>query len=165
MKKYYNINYSLLVLLLTPTLLRNDLFRLFLLSLIRPLDDLQNDFVRFDESLQTKNNAQICYMQAVINDEFDFYERRIKIRMASIDFDYYLLWKEVQNQPIMITSENSDIYNPYLLNKDGQIGANNLDFEIVFPAGFTLSIDEQRNLRLLVNKNKLTSKKYRIVYE
>lgn len=163
MKKYYNINYSLLVLLLTPTLLRNDLFRLFLLSLIRPLDDLQSDFVRYDESLQTKNNAQICYMQAVINDEFDFYERRIKIRNYVFDFDSLLTWKITTVKRTVVGTRGSG--NEYLRNAKGQIGANVTDFEIVFPVGYELSQNEQRNLRLLVNRNKLATKKYIISHE
>lgn len=163
MKKYYNINYSLLVLLLTPTLLRNDLFRLFLLSLIRPLDDLQGDFVRYDESLKTKNNAQICYMQAVINDEFDFYERRIKIRAFDFDFSSLLTWKITTTKRTVVGTRGSG--NECLRNAKGQIGANVTDFRIVFPVGYELSQDEQRNLRLLVNKNKLATKKYIISHE
>lgn len=163
MKKYYNINYSLLVLLLTPTLLRNDLIRLLLLALIKPLNELQNDFVRFDESLQTKNNAQICYMQAMINDMFDFYDRRIKVRNNEFDFSSLLTWKITTTKRTMVGTRESG--NEYLRNAKGQIGANVPDFEIVFPAGFTLSQDEQRNLRLLINRNKLATKKYIISHE
>lgn len=163
MKKYYNINYSLLVLLLTPTLFRNDLFRLFLLSMIKPLDDLQNDFVRYDESLQSKNNAQICYMQVVINNEFDFYERRVKVRNYVFDFDSLLTWKITTLKRTEVGTRGSG--NEYLRNAKGQIGANVPDFEIVFPTGYELSQAEQRNLRLLVNRNKLATKKYIISHE
>ena len=163
MKKYYNINYSLLVLLLTPTLLRNDLVRLFLLSMIKPLDDLQNDFFRFDESLQTKNNAQICYMQAVINDEFDFYERRIKIRNYEFDFNSLLILDKSNNQRVPYTEQFTT--PPYIIMEKGVIGADQIDFEVVFPVGFTLSSDEQRRLKILIHKNKLSTKKYIISYE
>jgi len=163
MKKYYNINYSLLVLLLTPTLLRNDLIWIFLFSLVRPLDDAQKDFIRYDESLQSKINAQICYLQTLINDEFDFYERRIKIRNYEFDFDSLLTWKITTTKRTVVGTRGSG--NEYLRNAKGQIGANVPDFEIVFPVGFTLSQDEQRNLRLLVNRNKLATKKYIISHE
>jgi hypothetical protein len=65
----------------------------------------------------------------------------------------------------MISKEGTDGFTPYLLSRDGLIGANNVDFEIVFPRGYTLSVSELRHLRTLVNQNKLASKKYRIVYE
>ena len=165
MKKYYNINYSLLVVLLTPTMLRNDVETALLTSLAKPLDSLNNEFNAYVQSLETQINAQICYMQAMLNDEFDFNERRIRVRTAPIDFDYYLSWKENQNRPITISCEETDGFTPYLLSRDGLIGANNVDFEIVFPRGYTLSVSELRHLRTLVNQNKLASKKYRIVYE
>lgn len=165
MKKYYNINYSLLVLLLTPTMLRNDAEIPLLTSLAKPLDSLNNDFNAYVQALETQIKGQTCYMQAMLNDEFDYNERRIIVRTAPIDFDYYLLWKENQNKPIMIFKEETDGFTPYLLSRDGLIGANNVDFEIVFPRGYTLSVSELRHLRTLVNQNKLDSKKYRIVYE
>ena len=162
MKKYYNINYSLLVVLLTPTMLRNNIETALLTSLVKPLDSLNNDFNAYVQSLETKTKAQTCYMQAMLNDEFDFNERRIRVRTAAIDFDYYLLWKENQNKPIKVFRDG---FTPYILSRDGLIGTNNVDFEIVFPRGYTLSVSELRYLRTLVNQNKLASKKYAIVYE
>lgn len=163
MKKYYNINYSLLVLLLTPTMLRNDLFRLILLSLIKPLDTMQGDFVRYHESLQTKTNAQMCYLQAAINDAFDYHERRIRLRNYTFDFDSLLTWKITTTKRIVVGTRGSG--DEYLRNARGQMGANIPDFEIVLPIGYQLSSAEQRNLRLLVNRNKLATKKYIISHE
>ena len=165
MKKYYNINYSLLVLLLTPVLLRNELIKIFTTSLIKPLDLLNKDFNTFTQSLTTNISAQTCYMQAMLNDEFDFIERRIRIRTATIDFDYFLLWRENQNKPMMITKEGTEDFTPRLLNRDGQISANNIDFEVVMPVGYTLSSAEEKRLRVLVNRNKITPKKYIIIHE
>ena len=165
MEKYYNINYSLLVLLLTPVVLRNDLNTTLLTSLANPLDSLNRDFNVYTQSLSTHINAQKCYMQAMLNDEFDFNERRIIVRTAPIDFDSFMLWKENQNKPTMISKEGTDGFTPYLLSRDGLIGANNVDFDIVFPIGYALSGSELRSLRILVNRNKLASKKYQIVYE
>lgn len=165
MKKYYNINYSLLVVLLDPVILRNELQVTFLTSLAKPLDLLNNDFNAYIQSLDTQIKSQTCYMQAMLNDEFDYNERRIIVRTAPIDFDYFLLWKENQNKPVMVSKEGTNVFSPYLLNRDGQIGANNVDFEIVFPRGYTLSVSELRHLKTLVDQNKLASKKYRITYE
>lgn len=165
MKKHYNINYSLLLLLLTPTMLRNDAETAFLASLAKSLDLLNNVFNTYVQGLETQAKAQTCYMQAMINDEFDFIERRIIVRTAPINIDYYLLWKEKQIKPIMVSKEGMDDVVPYLLNRDGQIAANNVDFEIVFPQGYMLSVAELRHLTTLVNRNKLASKKYAIIHE
>jgi len=165
MKKYYNINYSLLVLLLTPLMLRNDLIKAFITSIVKPLDLLNNDFGVFVQSLSTSINSQVCYMQAMLNDNFDFIERRIRIRTAPIDIDSFLLWRENKNKPMMIAKEGSEGFEPILLNRDGQISANHPDFEIVFPAGYMLSVEELKRLRILVNRNKITPQKYIIVHE
>jgi hypothetical protein len=165
MKKYYNINYSLLVILLTPVILRNNAITAFITSLAKPLDLLNNDFNEYIQTLSTHINAHTCYMQRVLNDNFDYVERRIRIRTAPVDFDYYLLWKENQSKPVMISKEETTGFTPHLLNRDGQIGANNIDFEVVFPMGYTLSVSELKRLSILVNENKIASKKYSIVYE
>jgi len=52
-----------------------------------------------------------------------------------------------------------------LLSRNGQAGSNNIDFEIVLPTFFYLSKDEEIRMKTLINKNKLATKKYRIVNE
>jgi hypothetical protein len=128
-----------------------------------PLDTIQRDFVRFDESLQTKSNAQICYMQGVINDEFDYYERRIKVRNYEFDFSSLLTWNINTTKRTLVGTRGSG--NEYLRNAAGQIGANVTDFKIILPDKFFLSVDEEKKMRILVNKNKLASKKYIITHE
>jgi hypothetical protein len=164
MKKYYNVDYSRLMLLLTPVILRSDVVTVILNALSLPLDSLNSDFVAYMQSLLTRANAQTCYMQAMLNDEFDYYERRITVRTAVIDTDSLLLWRESKNKPAMIFREGTEGFTPRLLSRDGLAGANNVDFEIVFPRGYTLSVPELRHLKSLVNRNKPASKKYRIVY-
>jgi hypothetical protein len=165
MKKYYNVKYSTLAIALMPVLLRGDIETALLQSLAKPLDLLNGDFGYYIRSLFTSLNAQTCNMQAMLNDGFDEGGRRITVRTASIAPDYYLLWKENRNKPVMIYKEETSGFNPYLLNRDKQTGANNIDFEIVLPEGLLLDNSELRQLKVLVNENKLASKKYRIVYE
>jgi hypothetical protein len=165
MNRAYKINYSVFALLLIPLVLRGKLFTTMLSAFVRPIELLHTQFIDYMNSISYRANAQTCYLQGVLNDEFDFNERRINVRTAPIDFDYYLLWKENQSKPIMIFKEGTDGFTLYLLSRDGLIGANNVDFEIVFPCGYILSVLELRHLRTLVNQNKLSSKKYRIVYE
>jgi len=160
MKKYYNINYSLLALLLMPTMLRNIVQKALLTSLVKPLDLQNNEFVSFIQSLSTQVNAQKCYLQAVLNNEFDFVQRRIKVRNTLLKTDNYLLWRESQNKPLMLSTDE-----PVLLNRDGQTGSNTEDFEVVLPPLWTMSAAELKRMKIIININKLASKKYRIVYE
>lgn len=163
MKKYYNINYSLLVLLMTPTLLRQHMTNVFQDSMSKPLDAINNQFVKYMEGLVTIASSQVCYMQALLNDEFDFYDRRIKVRTYKFDFDSLILWDMSIPKRAMFGKKGSG--NQFLLCKKGQIGANIPDFEIVFPVGFALSPDEERRLKQLVNQHKLATKKYIITNE
>ena len=165
MNKYYNIGYPLLHLLLTPVMLRKKLQTALLISLARPFELLNVDFRAFVQTLEVRVNAQVCYMQAILNDEFDYLQRRIRIRQVQPSDDAQLLWRENQNKPILIYIEGTPDTIPYLLNRDSQIGLNNADFEIVMPTNMALSTFEIRRLKALVNQNKLASKKYRIVYE
>jgi hypothetical protein len=164
MKKYYNVNYSLFALLLLPTFLRNKTISDFIASFIKPLETIHNDFVVYADSLTTTACAQVCYMQSLLNNEFDYYNRRIRVRPSAIDTDCCLLWKESKNKPVMLSKEGTD-GKPYLLSRNGQTGSNNIDFEIVLPAFFYLSKDEEIRMKTLINKNKLATKKYRIVNE
>lgn len=161
MKNIYNISYSRAALILLPFILRKKTIIAFMAAFMRPLEVMNDDFVSYRQSIDTSVNSQICYMRAMLNDYFDYYERRIKIRTAPLDKDYYLLWQDQVNKPNMIYDETqSETYKPYMLNKDWQIGINNTDFEIVFPIGYVLSKQDKNQVEALVNSHKLASKKY-----
>lgn len=163
MKKYYNTNYSLLVTLLLPIRLRKNITAILLRSLVRPLELISESFIEYIEALVVSANSQVCYMEAMINDEFDFIERRIKIRTTDVDLEALITWKKTTNKRILIPSHNTD--QRFLLNAKGQIGANGKDFEIVFPLGYTLSESEMTKLKQIVNRHKLSTKKYIVVNE
>jgi hypothetical protein len=146
-------------------MLRRPLLSAFLIATARPFEVLNVDFRAYVQSLETRTNSQVCYMRAMLNDEFDYTQRRIKVRQAQPDDEVLLLWIESRNKPVMLYREGTPEYQPYLLVRDNQIGSNNIDFEIVMPTNMALSTLEIRRMKALVNQNKLASKKYRIVYE
>lgn len=165
MRNIYNISYSRVALLLLPFIIRKKTLIAFLAALMRPLEDLNEDFGAYRNSIDTSVNSQICYMRGMINDYFDYYERRIIVRTAPLNKDYYLLWQDQYNKPNMIYNEEyPETYQPYLLNSDWQIGTNNPDFEIVFPVGYELSKNDINQLTTLVNNHKLASKKFSITH-
>jgi hypothetical protein len=104
-------------------------------------------------------------MRGMLNDYFDYYQRRIIVRTVKIDNEKYLLWQEAEHKPLMIYNQDyADTYKPLLLNSAGQTGDENEDFEIVLPAGYILSKDEGIRMISLLNSHKLASKKYIITY-
>lgn len=163
MKKYYNTNYSYLATLLLPVRLRAVLTTALIRAMVLPLDKINDSFVKYRDGLITSSSSQVCYFQALINDEFDYLERRIKIRTAAIDLMSLITHDINTDRRILVPSAESD--NRTLLNARYQIGSSLKDFEIVFPKGYALSKAEQTKLKLIVNRHKLASKKYSITNE
>lgn len=163
MKRYYNTNYSLLISLLLPIIFRKNILTTLLRSMINPLE-LNNDlFTAFVQSLDVSSYSQICYLEAMINDEFDFIDRRIEVRNNEYDFDALINWRKETDKRIVIPLADSK--QRVLFSAKGHIGTNENDFEIVFPLGWTLSKSETGKLKQMVNMYKLSSKKYIIVNE
>lgn len=161
MRNIFNINYSRAAVLLLPLILRKKLLTAFLSAAMRPLDGLNGEFAFFRRSVDASSHSQTCRLRSLLNDYFDYYERRIYIRPAPLDKDYYLLWEEGAAKPVVLESEaRAGDRQPYLAERDGQIGSGNTDFEIVLPAGYRLSNNDKNQLAALVDGHRLASKKY-----
>lgn len=163
MKNYYNISFSRLVASHLANRIRNPILIAYLLILVRPLEELQSMFLSYVNSLNTDIYSQICYMRALLNNEFDYYERRIKIRTVKPDFYSLLTWDIQTSRRILVGERYSG--NECLRNSKGQLGKNIPAFEIVFPVGFSLSASEENRVKALINNHKLASKQFIITYE
>lgn len=163
MKNIYNISFSRLIASHLAGRIRNPKFIAYMLTLIYPLEELHSVFLSFANTLNTEVNSQICYMRAMLNDEFDFYDRRIQVRTINPDFDSILTWHIDTDKRTLVGSRGSG--NECLRNAKGQLGKNISNFKIVFPKGFSLSESEMSRLIAMINNNKLASKKYSIVFE
>ena len=160
-KNYYNISFSRLVVFLLPSLLRQKTIVAFVDAMVRPLTVILRQFDAYTRAIDTSVNSQVCYMEAMINNAYDYYDRRIVIRDAPINYDDFFLFDEADDKPILINDDGM----ASLWVDDGKIGTTVADFDIVFPKGFSLSENEIKALSQLLNNHKLASKKYRIVYE
>lgn len=160
MSNYYNINYARIGVLLLPTFLRKPIAAAFIKAILKPLDDINSTFTEYRESLDTNTYSQVCYLQALINDNFDPLERRIRIRQAALDEDTFLFWKKSINKRVRMCKRSYAEFVPRLMSIKGFIGSENPDFEVVLPIGYALSENEETYMRALVNQNKLASKTY-----
>jgi hypothetical protein len=159
MNKYYNISYTRLMLLLTPIVLRRGIFSALMSSVARPLEAIHNRFTAYAQAQNKRSNAQVCYMQELLNDEFDFYERRIRVQTTSKE-EKGLIWRESEDKPLKLMSGYVEFH---LLNRDGRLGMYAADFDVIIPSVIDLTPAEIKRLSGLVNKYKLVSKKYRII--
>lgn len=162
-KNYYNISYPRLALLLLPTMLRQDMEGALLTALVRPLTVIHSDLTAYIVSVNTTVNSQVCYMQSMLNDAYDYYERRIIVRDAPISYDDFFLFDEPTGKAVMLSDAGTG--DPVLWVDGDKLGTTVPDFEVVFPKGYTFTNSEEKALRSLINNNKLASKKYTIVYE
>lgn len=77
----YNVNYPRYVTSLVPVPKREPITLAWLKCAVKPLIELQATFRAFRDSTAYKlaHTGQVCYLQAVLNDEFDPNLRRIRI--------------------------------------------------------------------------------------
>lgn len=162
-KKYYDISFSQLVLQLLPPILHFDLVIAFASALIYPLTQIHKAFTILVANTDTSVNSQVCYMQSILNDRYDYYERRVVVRDSAIDYDSFFLFDEGRGNPAMLYDDQQG--DAVMWVDNNLLGSTNTDFDIVFPLGYALTENEYRALRQFVNNNKLASKRFKIVYE
>lgn len=77
----YSVDFNKLVVLLTPTFLRQPRAVAFLRSVVAPITALHYEFTqrRNDDHYKLDHNWQVCYLEKVLNDRFDVSARRIRV--------------------------------------------------------------------------------------
>ena len=162
MKEYYNINQTKLAGLMLPTFLRNPLLTALVGAMVAPAGTIQGQIVSKIESVDTNTYSQVTQLEGLLNDNFDYYERRIQVSGLDIDKDYSLHKRSSNNFQTLGSRASSDTFTVSLR---GMTGIQSADFEVIFPSGFLLSDNEMSRLNALIKQNKLASKKYTIRYE
>lgn len=106
----YNINWNRLVNLLLPPDWRKAPLMQLVSAFISPVIATYNDFMAFRVQALYKlnHNSQVCYLQAVLNDEFDFTFRRIKINNLQLIEPVWVAQFE-ENEPVWV-DENEVIW-------------------------------------------------------
>lgn len=160
--KYYDINYAQYAMQLLTNNYRTDMVIAIIKAITAPLNEIHTQFDTLRTGIDFNTYSQVCYMQGLLNDNFDPLERRIRIRNAIIDYDYYLLHKRNKKKPIRLARRG---IKPYYWCVRGILRSHNIDFEVLLPAGYNLSEEEENRMRNLVNISRLASKRYIITNE
>ena len=160
--KYYDINYAQYAMQLLTNNYRTDMVIAIIKAITAPLNEIHTQFDTLRTGIDFNTYSQVCYMQGLLNDNFDPLERRIRIRNAIIDYDYYLLHKRNKKKPIRLARRG---IKPYYWCVRGMLRSHNIDFEVLLPAGYNLSEEEENRMRNLVNISRLASKRYIITNE
>jgi hypothetical protein len=154
----YNINWNNLAAWLIPKPMRKAVFIILVKTCLYPLVAVHNLFLSFRKSkiYQLTITPQVCYLERLLNDRYDFTERRIYIDDAVWHLPWFV-YEEAENKPQWLykASENK----PTWLYMDGEAGVALNDFVVFAPADLSFDPNEMRSL---IDGYKLFGTKYTI---
>lgn len=151
----FNFNVANFIAQSTPPRLRLARFKAFFAVFFSPLPILWAAFVNFrmDKAYLMAHNSQTCYLRALLNDKFDYTQRRITIGDGSrYDRDYIFTGNELQPKYL----------GTMYIDLNAEFADSGFDF-IVKLNGVQLSPDENIQIRNYINIFKLAGKRYKII--
>lgn len=99
---------------------------------------------------------QVCYMERMLNDRFDYSLRRIRIEDAEWHLPMYVYQDdELKDAHLYLESEKK----PVMLYTDNEAGALKDDFVVLVPSAISFNRDEMTGM---INLFKLTGTTYKI---
>lgn len=157
MFRYYDIDFSKLLTWLLPLRMRLEKWKLFLEALGTQIVLTHNSFLRYrDYKLyQLGITSQVCYLEKLLRDRFDFIQRRIVIKDA-VYYDPIYIFKRAEEKPIWLTKRSED--DPVYLFSRGETGQQNYDFIIEVPLDVVF---DEAEMRAMVNSY-ICGKRYKI---
>jgi len=141
----YNINLDKLASWLIPKALRKPLLVILFSACLYALNFFHGLFVKYRKAklYQVMITSQVCYLERLLNDRFDFTERRIKIGDAEWHLPLFL-FQEDELKPQFIFQESEA--KPVHLFNDAEAGAVKGDFVVLVPVSVSFSEPEMRSL-------------------
>ncbi len=156
----FNVSFPDLIKQLLPVRLRNAKLTRWLQCLIAPVIELYFLFTinRNENLYYLSHNGQVSYLQAVLNDTFDFTGRGIYIADPAI-CDAVFIWLVAEGETVWLglTSEigTTGYTNPLWLYLNTEVSAAATNFIVMIPS--TISYDTYR-MNALIDKYRLVSK-------
>lgn len=158
----YRVNFRRLAVALLPTFLRKRIMTLLTCAVLTPICYLYVRFLgyRNDTIYRLGHNGQVCYLCAVLNDEFDPEERRITVTDPE-KRESMLVYERETEREILIPGRGTAILP---VNCRGFEGTSGIDFFVNIPYVLSRNIDLPR-LKAIVTVYKLASKRYVINFK
>mgnify|MGYP000252482231 FL=1 len=93
--------------LLLPTFYRKPLIAAFAQSMVQGVNIVYGNFMRWrqDKQYRLSHNGQVCYLRAVLNDQFDPIERRITITDGTANMDLLTLYCRDMDMAALVRRE------------------------------------------------------------
>lgn len=159
----YGLNIKRLALLLLPTFWRKPIFATLAYAMVSPLAHLYTRFVLFRRATiyRLDHNGQVCYLRAVLNDQFDPIARRITITEEAAEAGALMLRKREEEQALLLPRRETG--RAFIINRRGFGGVNGYDFWVNIPIALYGTVDVSR-LRAIVGTYKLASRRFSVNY-
>ena len=151
---WFNVDFSKLLLLLTPTFLRKAAFFAFTGSVLSAVGSIYDSWfkMRLDNLYKLSHNGQIVYLRAALNDRFDPSLRRIYLGDGNRFIRKYI-YTHVEQKPKFLGT--------MFLHSRDDYADTGVDFIVFVPANI---VDAQiYELKALINFYKEGVKRYKIV--
>jgi hypothetical protein len=158
----HDVNIKRLALLLLPTFWRVPLLAALAYAVVSPLAYLHARLARFrGETLyRLDHNGQVCYLRAVLNDQFDPVERRVTITETAGVASILMLYRREEEREQLVPARGA---GALVVNRRGFGGVNAVDFWVNIPIALRDAIDVTR-MGAIVSAYKLASKRFSINY-
>ena len=136
--------------------------------ILKPIVRLHIEFLAFrNQALYKVNhNSQICYLQAVLNDNFDSIQRRIIIRNAILREPLWFYEPE-ENKPVWFYEESDN--KPVYFREESEFIGDGADFLVLVPIDLKPTNTQELNALIIkmegqLNYYKLYVKNYIILW-
>lgn len=158
MRKIFIIDFTKLVRLLIPVILRRLAHVAWLQALCFPVNFLYQLFLRNRDAnlYRLKITPQVVFLERLLNDRYDISARRIRITDA-LDYDPVYLYQEPENKPAYLFTEGEN--KPVYLFTEEEVGLQTVNFYVIVPRTIIFNENE---MRALLDTYKLAGKTYKI---
>lgn len=156
--KVYTINFNKLALWLVNKANRKDRFLLLVKAILYPLINVHNSFSFYRKAkiYQLTITGQVCYLERLLNDKYDFTLRRIRIDDAVWHLPWFV-YREPEEKPQFLYTE-SEGKTRYVYT-EGEAGEVKDDFVVLVPLDIFFILDEMRSV---IDSYRLAGTKYTI---
>lgn len=159
---HYDVNYNRLALAIVPLKLRRSLLMNIIYVMLSGVRRAASVFGSYREQTNYRltHNGQVCYLRAVLNDRFDWSQRRIEIEDVAEE-EGTILYRRSLSRFLMAPARSTG--RALIINKRAFTGSNSVDFAVIVPAELRGTFVEAQ-MKALVDTYKLASKRYTITY-
>ena len=157
-QRYYDINFNKLIVWLLPSSLRKIRLVAFLRIAVTPFVFVYQNFLRYrkEKLYDLMITSQVCYLELMLNDKYDYTDRRIFIDDGVEQVALYLYQDEEDHDIFLFTdAENT----PQIFYTDGEIVGESFDFIINVPASISFS---ELEMISMVKRKRLPGMKFKI---